>query len=72
MAKIYEDFLAQFKLPSRQVKMESKRTIIRHAPALQLHSGLSHEPKWRTEVAVSTLTFLSDFLYPKRVTTCFV
>lgn len=35
MAEIYKDFLSLFKVPSRQFKMESKRTIHRHAPAFQ-------------------------------------
>lgn len=59
-------------LPSRQVKMEVQKNDHGHAPAFQLCSGLPHGPKWRTEVAVSVLTILSDLLSFKSVTTCFI
>lgn len=46
--------------------MESKRTIIGHAPVFEFHhtAVLPHKPKWRTEVVVS---ILSDTLLYSRV-----
>ena len=46
--------------------MESKRTIIGHAPVFQFHrtAVLPHKTKWRTEVVVS---ILSDTLLYSRV-----